>query len=104
MFEGESASELDAEIGIAPNGDRGGREGGGLFSSRVDSMDEVLGLVLIYRGGERVLVTRLIGILRSGLGLSSLSDEDVRLRVMDGARGEPVELISDGRDFDKKPV
>lgn len=89
MFEGESASELDADTGAAPSGDRGWRAGGGLFSSKVDSMDEVLGLLLIYRGGERVLVARLMGILRSGLGLSSLSDEDARLRVRVGATGEP---------------
>jgi hypothetical protein len=72
---------------------------GGSFSSRVDRMWEGWGLP--FRGGEKVLAARLTGMLRRGLGRSSLSDDDVRLSVIVGGMGDPP---GEGRPFDKKPA
>jgi hypothetical protein len=48
------------------------------------------GLPLVAAGGERELVARLTGRLRSGEGRSSLSEDPFRLREKVGGTGEPL--------------
>ena len=73
---------------------------GGSFSSRVERMWGGWGLP--SRGGENALVARLTGMLRSGLGRSSLSDDDERLSVNVGGTGEPS--CWDGLPLERKPA
>lgn len=91
-------SESEAELEPEAASEVGTRRGGS-FSSRVDMIWGGWGLSC--RGGDKVLAARLTGMLRSGVGRSSFSDDD-RFRVNVGGMGDPPP--ADGRGLDRNPA